>query len=175
MIMLGNEQVLSKFKLNDFLSVKDFLDCFGRELTRCYYPSAQIYSEENKDLWKNPELGLKTVLTSDGLFLVLVYPARDRKTGEAGYATVALAKVEQKTGYVRLLDSIRKHETFLQGYSLEPLREGLELVFERLAGLGPNPEIIENDLEDEIMDCLESGDLDALEDLVGDRDLAEFI
>ena len=172
---LGLQTVNCTFRLGDVSdNLKRFILENGREWTRHYFPSVQINSYQTKDLWNDStELGLK-MYRDYYLCVDLVYPGYDRNTGEVGYVGTEIGRFSKYGKKVNPVMDIEYNRVTTDW--LEENNVNIEDLYDELTKLFKDDFHTVEDLDAEaIEEALECGDLDALEEIIGDRDLAEII
>ena len=172
---LGVEQMNNTFKLGDCSDLmKEFILTVGKELNRDKYDTAWINGALTKDLWNdNTILGIR-IVRDYFLEVQLWYPAHSHNGGEDGYTYWNLGRLNRYNNIV-MLDNVGPtypFANFIQGHKDDVLNK-LKNEFHNL--LGEEYGIAYDYDAEMIEEALECGDLDLLEEVVGDRDLAEFI
>lgn len=147
---LGELKVNNTFTMKDMSkSAFDELVNYAIDRTRCYYTHAQF----NFNLAGNGNVMGLRVYKDYGLHVSLVYPDK-----EGGYSSIGIAQIinnqvqynycytEQPEELEKFLNEVLKDRTILEDYDRQQIEEALEL-----------------------------GDINMLEDVLGDRCLTEFI
>ena len=172
---LGFEQMNNTFRFGDCSELmKEFILTVGRELNTYKYDTAWINGALTRDLWNdNTVLGIR-IVRDYFLEVQLWYPAHSHKGGEDGYTYWSLGRFNKYENMVTLdsVESTFPFADFIQGHK-DDVSSKLKNEFHSL--LGEEYGIAHDYDAEMIEEALECGDLDLLEEVVGDRDLAEFI
>lgn len=173
---LGLMEVNSTFKMSDCSELlQEFILDVGKRLNTYKYETAWINGSLTRDLWnKNTVLGLR-IVRDYYLQLELVYPAHDKDgEGPDGYTFWELGRFNM---YGHRCELDRVESTFAFSDFIQERKDDVlnKLKDELTQLLGDNYKVVEDYDAEAIEEALECGDLDLLEDLVGDRDLTEFV
>lgn len=173
---LGLLEVNSTFKMSDCSELmKEFILDVGKQLNTYKYETAWINGSLTRDLWnKDTELGLR-IIRDCYLQLELVYPAHNKDgEGPDGHTVWELGRFNMygKRCDLDSVESTFAFSDFIQGHKDDVLNK---LKDELVKLLGDDCRVVQDYDAEAIEEALECGDLDLLEDIVGDRCLTEFI
>lgn len=172
---LGFEQMNNTFRFGDCSELmKEFILTVGKALNTYKYDTAWINGALTKDLWNDDTvLGIR-IVRDYYLEVQLWYPVHSHKGGEDGYTYWNLGRFNKYDKIVTLdsVESTFPFADFIQGHKDDVLNK-LKNEFHNL--LGEEYDIAYDYDAEMIEEALECGDLDTLGEIIGDRDLAEFI
>lgn len=180
---LGSEKVNCTFKLGEVSdTLKDFILECGQMLTShwSWLDVARINGYTTVRLWNDKTiLGLQ-INRSYGLHVDLVYPRFNKDTYYHGqenpdihYSTITIADFSKRDKEFSECHNVRRIDIdeWLQKRNIT-----IEDIYTELKGLLNNDfEVLRDYDREEFEEAWELGDIDAIADIVGDRDLAEFV
>jgi hypothetical protein len=181
---LGLAKVNVTFKLGDLSekAQKWLLDC-GYMMTNSRFDTALICGGTTKKLWnKDTELGLQ-IYRDYFLCVDLYYPAYNHNTywdeqenPEVGYLPLEIGRFNKSDKSITPIDRTYNYTDTAKW--LEDNKVDIDDIFEEFTKIlrdGGDTRVLEDLDADAIEEALECGDLDLLEELVGDRDLMEIM
>ena len=178
---LGNVKVNATFKLGELSpELKDFILTVGREMTNSRVSTALLNGYLTKRLY-NDDTVLGIQIYKDYFKCVdLVYPAYNyetyyegQKNPEIHYTFVEIGRADDHS-----ISMSEWSERAIKP-TIEWLRNNPNVKFEdlekELDSFVNDYRIVRDYDQEEFDEAWEMGDMDAIEDIVGDRDLTEFI